>query len=57
MGHARNYINFDVLRRSSGLFWVFGSVRDNVTDIFDKIILRREMTEFVMSRAETDEGR
>ena len=54
MGHARNYINFDVLRRVMQDYFGY-SVRFvmNVTDIDDKIILRaqKRRAEFVMSRA------
>ena len=54
MGHARNYINFDVLRRVITDYFGY-SVRFvmNVTDIDDKIILRaqKRRAEFVMSRA------
>lgn len=54
MGHARNYVNFDVLRRVMQDYFGY-NVRFvmNVTDIDDKIILRaqKRRAEFVMSRA------
>ena len=53
MGHARNYVNFDVLRRVMQDYFGY-NVRFvmNVTDIDDKIILRaqKRRAEFVRSR-------
>ena len=53
MGHARNYVNFDVLRRAMQDYFGY-NVRFvmNVTDIDDKIILRaqKRRAEFVRSR-------
>jgi len=41
MGHARNYVNFDVLRRVMGEYFGYDiKFVMNVTDIDDKIILR-----------------
>ena len=60
MGHARNYVNFDVLRRVMENYFGF-DVRFvmNVTDIDDKIILRsyaRRAEKVVEKAAKTSEG-
>ncbi|KAJ8908033.1 hypothetical protein NDN08_008130 [Rhodosorus marinus] len=44
MGHARNYVNFDILRRVlTGYFGYSATYVMNVTDIDDKIILRTHL--------------